>query len=760
MRRIATCIVMSITLFFSKSALTDEGRSCDIPLAPDFATYLHEVMTSALSDTPWSIKGVSVLSSSARVDLRANGSTCFVQLVPTRCDGERYQMSCTICEGPSGEAIKGIVARVCADTKWPIFVSRKTSDDRTLAGAIIEDNNHISLPCTLGGWVTFLVGLQTVVYVVLVFGLIIITFRRMKSDALIACLVSLFALAVRLFSSPRLPIGSSNGDLTHFAMMYQFETNGFDVLPSVYPPAWRAFVHLVFRLSGSNPEVAMMMTTLAGAICAGVCYLFVKRLTGSQKAGVFSGLALSTWPPAIYFSNGMNLEVPAALFMTLSFVHLLDMVRTGTRTHAIAYALSVLLFMECRVEALAAAPVLLAVHAVIVHAEKAWPVVIRHWLIIVATSFLLLPYLLFITPILIDGGNSDRPIRVVLLGFFAVPTLGMTALYGLRKQGGIEKLWILTVLVAVIAYLVSFDWSLKGDGFIATHVLDTEHPFRQSWVTRVDGRVEPWMRQWRVAPPILIALGLLGLLPYRNSPMVLRAIAPTLVCLPVFGHYLTDFISTGMFPVDGFRHHAMWIGPVGCSIGLGGHALVEIVRGKPAVRVAIISAVIAILMSPLITHWSFMTDTLRNTQQEYLFARPVIANMEDESVVLYADDYGDWLGASGPVSMMTRSHDLIEGLAFLEGKKVRAMALRDFFSNAHATGPVYFYQGAECAARLRSCSEVRKVASNAPIAVARIPNRMLANWVLPLLDNVPEIELAFILLNPDEIEALRERLRP
>lgn len=572
---------------------------------------------------------------------------------------------------------------------------------------------------------------------------------RNPRDAMLFCGVFLLALLVRIFSSERLPTGASHGDLTHFADMALSVEGGFSEFFTAYPPAWRALVFIVTRVTGNTLDVAFVLTTIAGAAIAVASSVFIRDITTKIAAGMLAGLAVTTWPPAIYFSNGMNLEIPGALFMTVSFMHLQATARTGSKMDAMLWALSLSLFAQSRVEAVPLAPVILGVQAAMVWAEGGFKNIAKNLpvLIIVTASFV--PYAILIWQVLITQEKSrqvDAPLSIAFALITILAAFIVKVLSDHVETRGRRPLFFVTCTLALSTgiYLLA---NAKGNPFFAEPFTDPAKKHLSLWVVGE----WTWWDQCRVAPFWLVAIAFMALAPGSRRPAI-PPVAPGLILLPLLGHLITRHFATGILPMEGLRHHAMWVGLVGSAIGLGAFRFYEFFKKK---FILVIEAVALLL--PLWTHKAYFTDTRYNTQQEFLFLREGIQKIADGAVVLYPDDL-----ASGPdgireISDYTRTRDLVLGLAFAEGRDFKVMgAIRYLKDPIPPPGPVFFVALTECMSGLETCIEARHFGVS--ITEKSVKNRLYSAMTSTLIASFDEVKMAIYELPEKAFEALRQRL--
>lgn len=609
--------------------------------------------------------------------------------------------------------------------------------------------------------------------------------RRKPREALLALGLAGLALAVRWLSAPRTVIGTANADLSHVVDVATWARAGLDIhLGVTYPPAWRGLLYVLYRLAGPSLDTAFVLTTVAGALGTVPVYLLARRLAGSVQAGVLAGLAFAAYPTAIYFANGFGLEVPASVLLVASFVHLLAWLDGRHPLDAALYVLSMLALVQTRMEGLGAAPVLVAMHLMIAVRALGWQALkpMAPW--VVAGALLSVPFLVQVARLLAEAGGQVTKAASMLIPVEVFLFLALAVAWDSRRSSdparrfpaetSLRQVFVASLALLFLGIAVGF-W--PNNPFVPTNILPDGLPFYELHVTwpygvHPDDRVYPtWLVMPGVLPVAFLLAWFAALAPARegHAPAFPPAVA-FLALLPWFGYYLTRLVGTGIAPVEGLRHHVLFTGVVAVSVGLGAFRIARHLSGPARLGPVALVAAGVVLLSPVVTHRSYVADNDFDAQREFAFVREAVGSLPDRILILVPDDVID-LGRSarfGPrsVAEVFRTDHLFTALGWVLGIDIRVAGVRAFAASGRDPGgPMYFFQGLECfravhpATRLPSCRVVREVAKASPVAVTRFPNRPYTGMEAQRIGiRVPEVELAFFPVQPQELDELRQRL--
>jgi hypothetical protein len=603
--------------------------------------------------------------------------------------------------------------------------------------------------------------------------------RREPVDALLASLLAVVALAVRLLSAPRVPIEAANGDLTHLVDAATWLRSGLEAFPGVaYPPAYRLLLTGLFALFGPSPELGFVTTTVLGALTAVPVYVLARRLGGSRLAGVVGGLALAAYPPAVFFSNGITLVVPAALLLTLALTHLEALLASPSRTHAWALGLALALLVQCRLEALG-----IVALALLVAAFRTWQagamgaVARRAWLPALVLVAALGPYVT-----LVLRGTSGSPDAATAEGLLAVQAVRLAALCAgaWLASLALSRWGVLRALAVVGAAGAGWHWAARlatsytANPFVPSPFVVPEVPFFSfhadmgAWHFLTVGFTHAWSDQPAFLPVTYAALLSLALAPRAagDGPRV-SVTAVALVGLPLAGGALTSFIATGIGPAEGLRLHVPYTGLVAAGVGVGAGRAVDWLAPGPWARRGLALLLGVVVLSPAVTHRAFLSDVDRDQRAEYLFARDALARLPDGATLLLPDRPLDLhADMDRPITSaeLFRTPHLLRAVAFSMGRTVTVRGLRALPAAA-APSPVWFFAGLECyraprpLSEAEDCAAVRAVAGDAADAVREVPTRGYNVHSAERLGTPPpRMRFALVRLEPAQLAEVQRRV--
>ncbi len=610
--------------------------------------------------------------------------------------------------------------------------------------------------------------------------------RRRPLDAAIAAGLALLAFAVRWASSDRVPIGVANGDLTHVADLQQWARAGLgSQLDVTYPPAWRGLLYVAFQAFGPSLDLAFAATTVTGALVAVPVYLLGQRLSGRRAGGVLAGLAFVASPVAILFANGLGLEVPASALLALVFVHALDAAKGRRPIDAALLVLSMALFVQTRLEGLGAAPVVLAMLAVVTFRNGGWPAVRRllPWVLVAALATA--PFLWTVlgqTLAVADNAAKASGMLIPAAAFLAATLLiawdsgraaGSSWPRGLAEDAVRRVVgWTLAGICVAVAWVT---W--PNSPWVPQAVRPDALPFYELHVTwpfgqQPDERLFPkWLLGLGVFPLPFLLAWLASVVPSRSLPAARHApMAVFLALLPWFGHYLTREVGTGIAPLEGLRHHVLFAGVVSVSVGLGAFRVAGGLAGRIRVPAVAWGAAGLVLLSPLGTHRSCYADTDFDSQREFRFVRDAVTRLPDRALILVPGDVVDF----GPdakippreIHRVFRTRDLWVGTAWPAGRQVEVESVQDAARQGVPSNvPLYFYQGLECYRAvhpdtfLPSCRVASDVLGGRAVASASFPNRPYSAQSAERIGiRVPGVDLALFPMDAGDLHEIGRRL--
>lgn len=589
------------------------------------------------------------------------------------------------------------------------------------------------------------------------------------------------ALGIRLFSSERLPIGAANGDLTHLDAVATWMTQGLDIHHgAAYPPAYRLLLWLLAQVTGPSLQLAFLLTTVLGALCVIPAYLIARDATGSRAAGVIAALALAAYPPSILFSNGVNLVIPAAFWLASAFAWLCRYLEHRRPWLLGGLGVNLLLFGQARLESLGVGVAVLFGMALLVF-EHGRPRELRRVLLAFAVAALFfLPYLglLFGSRGDLHHNPASQPALLEpLLVFTVVGTVMLILHPRLRRSTGLRLMLLGAASWASISAILQVAREYPGSALWAKASHVPEFPFTTFYSNMSLGRfdsfdtIHPWFEEPALVPLLLLPFLFLAFVTPRDLPSRRSwLMAPVLIGIALVAQKMTSFIATGIVMAEGLRLHVAYVGLVAAAIGIGAARLVEALDLPAVGRGMVVGLVAALVLSPVLTHRAFYSDTRHNPQEEFLFLRDSMAQVPQGATLLFADDRLD-LRADGlghaEISTIFRAEHLIRALAWTQGKQIKIQGLRDYLSQPlRRPGPTYIFLGLDChrspnhRTENPSCAHARALAPGERVATRAITNRLYSSQsMLTAGITIPEIELALLALDDTALEALEARVR-
>jgi len=604
--------------------------------------------------------------------------------------------------------------------------------------------------------------------------------RREPRDALLALGVTGFAVALRFFVSPRLPMIAQFADLAYLNGALDWLRDGARWSPGGYPPGFTALLFGVFGAVRPSFEAAFAVTTVVGGLLALPAFAVGRRLGGSRLAGLLAGLAASTLPMSVVFSNGVMAEAAAAYCVAATFQHALAWLDDERPADALRLVLALFLFAEMRPEGLLEVPALLAVLAALLPAAGK------------ARRFLLDPYVrwgvagalvlggpfLLLTVAHVPAQHAGEARRALLNLLWVVPGLLLLGFAGRRLAAALRDrpathalvaaglaaaaaVWARTLLAELGPSILAPEWSPRltlDPNFIHAPVLVANYGFPDG--TRLD---DPW-----IFPVAWLVPAALGLLPSRRAQAhpAAPAAAPGFAALAAFWWLMasTCMAKSGELIAEGTRYMLPAAGLIALVVAMGAQRAVELVpRTRPWGWLA--GALAALwMLSPLATHRAILTDRDFDQQRRYRFVRQAFPALPDDALLLLPDHliYSENQGAHGGLAhLSSRTPSLCATTSALFGRPRACLGLRQWAARAFAwSGPVVLFLDLDCYATLTGaedplCAELRSRPGLVPLARERFAPRPWGRYPLPA---APSVEIALLAVPPADAAALRARI--
>ncbi len=583
------------------------------------------------------------------------------------------------------------------------------------------------------------------------------------------------ALAVRLLSSERLPIGSGHGDFTHLKDMAIWTFEGWDVyLGQGYKPTYRLPLYLLMQLFGPSSRLVFTANAVVGALAVIPAYAAGRRLSGTVWGGSFSALAVLAFPPLIFFSNGLVIGPMAGLLLAASFAHLLAWLERDKNLDLALFLCTLLLFVQCRGESSTVAAMAGMIQFFMILERNALGRLLKRWPLLLVSILFLFPHLYLMTNDLntVDP-ETRRHFFSILLSFAVTCTafglLALSSRTAFSRWPRSRWLWIAFVITLTTTMLFAVISRGLGPLLVATPNPLVPYPFVTTFNMPTGlkyGWLSEYWNYWMdvgLYPLVFFPLWLLSLLPkalgtQRNIPVAL----PLLLLLPGFGTQLI-LIQSGLILAEGLRYQLSYLVLLCVSVGVGAAFFLENLPLKGHLRAALAVALAACLLSPLVTHRRFTADTRHNIQNETEFVQRMVEVLPNDSHLLISDSrYSGQPGGIVTTERLFRTADLLQGAAYLEGKKLLLADFGKFFEKPRNYKDVYFYFGMGCyhVPRVMDldplCEAVRRVAKTPPVVQSHFVNRRYSDggYIENLGPWIPEVDIALYRLNGEELDRL------
>ncbi len=633
---------------------------------------------------------------------------------------------------------------------------------------------------------------QTMVFLLLgawplYFALLIVAFvqrtRRFPKESLIGVGLVALGLAIRLLSSERLPILSASADFTYIRLVTALFEQGLGADVPVTPPylpAYPVLLYELFRFVARSPEFAFFITTFFGAWTLWPVFRVGKHLSGSRKGGLFAALALACYPTSIYFSNGINLMIPAAFLLAMNFMHFLDGLEKNTWKNHGLYVLSLFLLVHCRSDVMGLAVFVVLIQGFIVWDKHAWSESLRKWPVFLLGAVALIPLILSLGDTAAEYSwhvastmERFRWAFLVACGLCVGVVLAGRFLPVSKK---LDTAIVLFVSLAAVMLLVSTIKHYPGNPLSPQlfTFADTPHTVYYGNAEKIPtgfltGSLFSFIASPALFPLLMIPLWIFSLWPKRTpEKTTLSVVAILLFSLPFFNKALTSFLQTGIVMAEPARYLLPTSPLIAASIGLGAWNVRERFSGRAGQAVTVV--LVAVLLSPLWTNRELLADTRHNPQNQYDFVRKAVDLLPDRAMLLYPSHcidstYFDKISRVDDV--IDRSVDLIRGVSFFERKEPTLMDWQRFEKEAIPDGSdVYFLRTAGCAYVLSPaaehpyCQAVNNLSGHSVLLTATVPNRKYSgSEILDVATNVDSLTFSLVRLDTEAARKLQRFVR-
>lgn len=599
---------------------------------------------------------------------------------------------------------------------------------------------------------------------------------RKPIEFLLATAVAACALAIRLYFSPRLPMIGAHGDFTHFRDISVWLRDGLGKFMGVsYPAGYRLLFWGLAKVASPSVEVAFWATTLLGSFTASAAYVLVRHLTGRKAAGVFAGLALACYPPAVYFCNGLNLETGAAFLLTANVAAFASFLGKPAALSAGIHAATLVLFCQTRGEGLGVAALLLGLQALWAWETGRLRAIWSHAAFPLLAGLLLAPYVWNVLSLSNRDNMSGFATRLLVAGGWVFPgaLLAIGALRWLRSVPLMRWAWF-GLLMWASAEIVVFAQELAGPVEWWRSVPKEAGP--SSFLVYY-GLSPTATSHFYLSPGLVplywLFLGAAALMPAgKGRRGQLSFGAALLLAVPVAADYLLNRLMTGNLIAESIRYHVPYSGLVAAAVGMGAWRFGVWLAGWrtwPLLRVAspLLAALLSLaaLLAPLFTHEEFMGDVEHNVQSEYRFVRQQVERFGAKTLVVLPDFPVTTREYDGPPARIIdwfRTDHLFYGLGSTQDKIVEVAGLsRDKDKLYHRRSPTLVYTGQDCyrvhppALRHPWCEIVADLPGARLLASQRVPNRRYSGAGYGEIGpSVPMMELSLWELTPEAMKAL------
>jgi hypothetical protein len=551
------------------------------------------------------------------------------------------------------------------------------------------------------------------------------------------------------------------------------------------PPLVGTVLAALFELFGPSLDLAFAANLAFGSLLPVAAASLAARLEPTGRATMPAGVVAAVLPLAIWYSNGVCLETPAALFATAALAHVLGCAESRRTGSLLAGAVAAVLFVLCRPEGFVQAAVLFTGLAAVVARGGLFATprtALAGALALLSAAALAAPYVVAVVPYYART-LSSRPregsptVLVLALGVAACAAL-WPRLQGLAGRANPR---VVRVAAWTVALGAGFALLLRAWGDpLRAH--DPSRPLVpvQWWLgtlrtvfdsqragTQVFALDERWF------PGLFVVVGLLGALPSaKRAPVGPAGLGP-LVAWAFVGVVIAvafSFSVSGEILLQGLRYQVPALGMASALVGVGFARLGEQLDRLPLRRSLISAALLAVAALPALTHLDVTTNVWHDSQREFVFVRDAVARLPGRATVLVADHEFVTEGAGDHpprFDAIYRTHPFVHALARLAGRRVDVHGLSTWLAEGHAPkAPVFFLRELNCYRTLDPsgeealCRRIRDVARSAPLARVEFPHRLYGGMSAhSLRPNQPAMfHLELVPLSSSEVERLRSTL--
>jgi hypothetical protein len=272
-------------------------------------------------------------------------------------------------------------------------------------------------------------------------------------------------------------------------------------------------------------------------------------------------------------------------------------------------------------------------------------------------------------------------------------------------------------------------------------------------------------------PLVLVPFWLLSLLPGRQEGRwQFPWPAALLFSVPFVLRWVTSGQSTGVIIAEPARYLIPVAGVVAVSVALGAEQVRRLLEPCKRVQLAVSVALLLVLLSPIVTHARFYTDTRHNPQNDFLFTRAALGLVETGATVLVPDhcvydaDSGKTIRVD---SVVNRTSHLMASLPWVLGRDVKVTGMSNADRDpALADATVYVLSNLDCYHVPRwhlvhpFCQMVQERFRERLVRSVTVPNRRYSGVGIHYLGPVGDrLNLGLYRLAPDDIREFQRFVR-
>jgi|GEM_PF-3606397 len=661
--------------------------------------------------------------------------------------------------------------------------------DSTLAGAIADEMRNLVAPSDDARFVPTAVALAFLAWLALAGAAALRSLRATPRRALLLAALAVAAFLVRWLVAPRLTMVAAQADLGPVDVALAWLDGTWRWSPGDLPPFVPMLLASLFDLVGASLDVAFVANALFGAGLAVAAYQLASSLDATGRAALPAGVAAATLPLAVWYSNGVSLEMPAAVFATTALARVLAWAERRRTCDLASSALATVLFVQCRPEGVVEAGALVAGQVAVFAWARGFTSArprLPGWLALGAIVLLAAPYLAAAVPYY-AAGVSTRPRQGAPLVGLLLGGLALAAALWPVLARGVERIprrgrdglaFALAVGVAVMLALHAAADPLR--------IHDAHLPLvpAQWWLGTLRSLAEPgaasarlFLLDERWFPGTLVVASVLALLSaVRPAPGPARSLG-TLAALVFTGVVLVvalTFSRSGEALLQSLRYQVPCLGVAAAIAGVGLARLAARLERLPVRRTVVDWSLVAVAALPAITHLDVMTNVWHDSQREFVFVRDAVARLPERALVLVADPPFVEEGADSDVpsprlDAVYRTHAFVHALARLAHRRVEVRGLdAELQAGRPPSAAMFFLRELTCYRTLAPegveplCASVQAVAKGAPLARVEFPHRLYAGMSPHALraGQPAMFDLELVRLGPDELDGLRAQLLP